>query len=78
MDVRLAYAQSDFEWDNLRKISERELAKGSTAIMRQTAAASFAVNFDSNSASSSWPLSTDSSNNTDSTGDGQSTGPSAP
>ncbi|KAF5839909.1 hypothetical protein DUNSADRAFT_18323 [Dunaliella salina] len=44
MDVRLAYAKEDFEWDVLRNIAIRDLNKGSMAIMKKTAAASFAAN----------------------------------
>jgi len=38
--------QEDFEWDVLRNIAVRDLNKGSTAIMKQAAAASFAVNIE--------------------------------
>jgi hypothetical protein len=43
MEVRVAYATEDFEWDNLQRLSTKDLVDGNVRIMRRLAAASLAA-----------------------------------
>jgi len=41
MEVRAAYAKSDFEWDNCQRVAVEDMMKANTAVMRQHAQSRF-------------------------------------
>ncbi len=41
LEVRQAYCDSDFEWEQLRRITSETLAEGHTRVMRRHAARQF-------------------------------------
>lgn len=41
MEVRAAYAQSDFEWDNLKRLAIEGIEEGNTRLLRQHASQRF-------------------------------------
>jgi hypothetical protein len=41
MEVRAAYAQTDFEWDNCQRVAVQDIEKANTAVMRQHAQSRF-------------------------------------
>jgi hypothetical protein len=43
MDVRLSYCKEDFEWDNVQRLTERDLSTGNISIMRKLASDSLAA-----------------------------------
>ena len=62
MEVRLAYAKEDFEWDSLKSLCMRDLNNGNVKIMRQCAAASLSKPLDTAESMQATPRSSNSEN----------------